>query len=211
MLRVKICGITRMEDALEAVRLGFDSLGFIFAPGPRRIDPDNARAIIAAIPPFVTSVGVFMDEEAYFVHHLVEYCGLDLVQFHGDVPPEFCAGFFPRSIKSISLHDHLALAQAESYRGTVRALHFDSHAPGGGGGTGIRCDWNLARNGIFLGLPVILAGGLDPDSAVEALTKLGPYAVDVNSGVEESPGVKSHVLMRRLAANLEKAGKGIKR
>jgi phosphoribosylanthranilate isomerase len=211
MLRVKICGITRMEDALEAVRLGFDSLGFIFAPGPRTIDPDSARAIIAAIPPFVASVGVFVDEEASFVHRLIEYCGLDLVQFHGDVSPEFCGGFFPRSIKSISLHDHRALAQAEFYRGTVRAFHFDSHAPGGGGGTGTRCDWNLAREGILLGLPVILAGGLDPDSAVEAFTKLEPHAIDVNSGVEESPGVKSHALMRRLAANLEKAGKGIRK
>jgi phosphoribosylanthranilate isomerase len=210
MFRVKVCGITRIGDAFEAVRLGFDALGFIFAPGLRMIEPDNARAIIGRLPPFVTLVGVFVDEEASFVRHTIQYCGLDLVQFHGAASPEFCESFFPRSIKSINLNDPAALDFAKSYRGTVRALHFDTHAAGGGGGTGIRCDWNLAREGMLQGLPVILAGGLDPDSAVDALVQLDPYAIDVNSGVEERPGIKSHVLMQRLAGNLEKAGKGVK-
>jgi phosphoribosylanthranilate isomerase len=207
MFGVKVCGITRIEDASEAVRLGFDALGFIFAPGPRCIEPDNARSIISSLPPFVTSVGVFVDEEASVVRHTIEYCGLDLVQFHGARSPEFCADFLPRSIKSISLNDREALARAESYRGAVRAVHFDSHAPGGTGGTGMRCDWGLVREGLLLGFPVIVAGGLDPESAVDAVTKLNAYAIDVNSGVEESPGIKSHMLMRRLATNLENARK----
>jgi len=207
MFRVKVCGITRFGDALEAVRLGFDALGFIFAPGPRMIEPDKVRAIIGRLPPFVTSVGVFVDEEASFVRHAMKFCGLDLVQFHGPAPPEFCAAFFPRSIKSISLNGREALDVAQSYKGAVRALHFDSHGAGRCGGTGVCCDWSLAREGMRLGLPVILAGGLDPQSAADAVTQIGPHAIDVNSGVEESPGVKSHGLMGRLAANLEKAGK----
>ena len=159
----------------------------------------------------MTTVGVFVDEEPSFVRHLVGYCGLDLVQFHGPQPPGLCAEFLPRSIKSIQLRDPGDLSLAASYRGAVRALHFDTHTAGGGGGTGTPCDWKLAREGTLLGVPVILAGGLGPGNAVDAIREVSPWAIDVNSGVEERPGVKSHVLMKALAVNLTSAGKEIHR
>jgi phosphoribosylanthranilate isomerase len=203
MFRIKICGITCAKDAFEAVRLRFHALGFIFAPGPRKIDPDRARAIIRILPPMVATVGVFVDEEPSFVRHLMSYCGLDLVQFHGPQTPRLCARFLPRSIKSIHLKSPEDLSRAASYIGAVRALHFDTHAAGGGGGTGMACDWGLAREGALMDVPIILAGGLGLDNAVTAITEVSPFAIDVNSGVEERPGVKDHALMKALADKLE--------
>lgn len=210
MLMVKVCGITRKEDALVAVRFGFHALGFIFAPGPRTVAPDLAREIIRNLPPMITAVGVFLDEDPSFVESMIRYCGLDLVQFHGSQTPWMCARFMPRSIKSVHLKNRESLSFAASYKGSVRALHFDTHAPGGGGGTGVRCDWSLAREGAALGMPVILAGGLGPENAADAVRAASPWAVDVNSGVEEQPGVKSYALMRELSINLEKCGKGVR-
>lgn len=207
MVRVKVCGITRKEDALAAARFGFHALGFIFAPGPRQVPPGVAAEIIRSLPPMMTTVGVFVDEPPSFVDSMIHFCGLDLVQFHGPQTPDMCARFMPRSIKSVHLKDRESLSYAASYKGSVRALHFDTHTSGGGGGTGIPCDWSLARDGAALGLPVVLAGGLGPTNAADAVRAVSPWAVDVNSGVEERPGVKSHALMRELSINLEKCGK----
>ena len=203
MFRVKVCGITRQEDAFEAVRLGFDALGFIFAPGPRKVDPDLAKAIIERLPPLVTAVGVFVHEEPSMVRRIIDHCGLDLVQFHGPQPPELCARFMPRSIKSIHLADRKSLELADTYVGSVRALHFDTHSAGGGGGTGLTCDWALARQSVRRGVRVIIAGGLGPENAKDAIREADPWAIDVNSGVEKSPGVKCHDLMRALATILK--------
>ena len=204
MVRVKVCGITRKEDALAAVRLGFHALGFIFAPGPRQVSADLAAEIIRSLPPVITTVGVFVDEDPSFVDSMIIRCGLDLVQFHGPQTPDMCARFMPRSIKSVHLKDRESLSYAASYKGSVRALHFDTHSGGGGGGTGIPCDWVLAREGAALGIPVVLAGGIGPANAAVAVRAVSPWAVDVNSGVEARPGVKSHALMRELSNSLER-------
>jgi phosphoribosylanthranilate isomerase len=201
---VKICGITEQEDALEAVKLGVDALGFIFAESPRRILPQAARSIISGLPPFVKSVGVFVNEEAETIREHIKYCGLDLVQLHGDEPPDFCRELMPYTIKALRIKEDSPLQSCAAYRTNVRALLLDTYAEDKAGGSGKTFDWRLALTIKQTGIPVILSGGLDPANIEEAIRVVGPYAVDVNSGVEERPGKKSHTLMRALMDNVKK-------
>jgi len=195
---VKICGITEHDDAQKAVELGVSALGFIFAPSPRRILPQAARSIISALPPFITSVGVFVNEEAETIREHINYCGLDLVQLHGDEPPNFCRDLMPYTIKALRIKDDSRLQLCAAYRTNVRALLLDTYVEDKAGGTGKTFDWRLALTIKQSNIPVILSGGLGPANIEEAIRVVEPYSVDVNSGVEERPGKKSHTLMREL-------------
>ena len=201
---VKICGITEPEDAQKAVELGASALGFIFAPSPRQILPQTARSIISALPPFIKSVGVFVNEEAETIREHINYCGLDLVQLHGDEPPDFCRNLMPYTIKALRIKDDSRLQLCAAYQPNVRALLLDTYVEDKAGGTGKTFDWQLALTIKQSGIPVILSGGLGPANIEEAIRVVGPYAVDVNSGVEERPGKKSHTLMRELMDNVKK-------
>jgi phosphoribosylanthranilate isomerase len=197
-LKVKICGITEKADALKAVELGADVLGFIFAPSPRQISMESARRIIEAIPPFVKTVGVFVNEAMDVIGKHVNYCGLDLVQLHGDESPQFCRELMPRTIKAVRIKDVSSLPDYTEYQANARALLLDTYVRGKAGGTGQTFDWRLAVKIRESGMPVILSGGLGPANIEEAVREVRPYAVDVNSGIEERPGKKSFVLMEEL-------------
>jgi phosphoribosylanthranilate isomerase len=199
---IKICGITNYEDASAAVELGANALGFIFAHSPRRITAQRARDIIAAIPPFVKTVGVFVNEGLTAIREVKDYCGFDLVQLHGDEPPDFCHALMPYTIKSLRIKDSLRLPSIKAYQGKVRALLLDTYVKDKAGGTGKTFDWKLALKIKKLGMPIILSGGIKPSNIDEAIITVRPNAIDVNSGVEQYPGKKSIVLMKNL---MEKA------
>lgn len=199
-VKVKICGITNLEDASIAVELGADALGFIFAPSPRQITPQKARAIIRAIPPFVKTVGVFVNEAPATIREVMQHCGLDMVQLHGDESPAFCDELMPYTIKALRIKDESSLETGRAYHGKVRALLLDTYSKKKAGGTGKTFDWNLAIKSKKMGIPIILSGGLGPSNIDLAIHTVRPYAVDVNSGIEEYPGKKNHNLMKTVMA-----------
>lgn len=203
MVRVKICGITNYQDASNAVKLGVDGLGFIFTPSPREITPEKAREIICAIPPFVQTVGVFVNEDPATIKKIIHFCGLDLVQLHGDEPPDLCHELMPYTIKAFRPKDEKGLSAIRLYVGRIRAILFDTYSDEKRGGTGKTFDWDLAIKGKELGVPVILSGGLTPSNIQMAISTVRPFAVDVNSGVEEHPGKKSPALMKRLMETIK--------
>ena len=208
MVRVKICGITNYQDASHAIKLGVHALGFIFASSPRQIMPDKARDIICAIPPFVKTVGVFVNEDPAKIREIMQFCGLDLVQLHGDESPDLCRELMPYSIKAFRLKDEKDLSALKPYAGRTRALLFDTYSEEKVGGTGKTFDWDLAIKGKELGMPVILSGGLTPSNIETAISKVRPFAVDVNSGVEERPAKKSPTLMRKLMKTIKGMNQG---
>jgi phosphoribosylanthranilate isomerase len=204
-VKVKICGITNLEDASIAVELGANALGFIFAPSPRQITPPKARAIIRAIPSFVKTVGVFVNEAPAIIREVMQHCGLDLVQLHGDESPALCEEFMPCTIKALRIKDESSLQTSQPYQGKVRALLLDTYSKEKAGGTGKTFDWNLAIKIKKMGIPIILSGGLGPSNIDLAIHTVRPYAVDVNSGVEARPGKKSHSLIRDLTEKVRQA------
>ncbi len=186
-VRVKICGITRLEDALLAARLGADALGFNFWPGSKRfVAPDAARAIVDRLPPFVTPVGVFVNQPPAEVLATAARAGMALVQLHGDEPPEGVNALPVPVIKAFRVADRGSLAALDRYR--VRAFLLDAPSTGFGG-SGVTFDWDLAREAAERAT-VLLAGGLRPENVQDAVRAVRPYGVDVASGVESSPGVK---------------------
>jgi len=187
-MKVKICGITNLDDALQACACGADALGFVFyAKSPRCVTPDVAQAIIAALPPFVTTVGLFVNEQPQTVRAIAGQCGLDIIQLHGDEGPEDC-DFAPlRTIKALRVKDARSLAGHEQFK--TSALLLDAWVKDAYGGTGHSFNWELAAE-IAKQRPVVLAGGLTPENVAEAITAVRPYAVDVSSGVESAPGKK---------------------
>ena len=199
-VQIKICGITNLEDASMAVDRGANALGFIFAPSPRKIAPQKVRKIVQSIPPFVKTVGVFVNETLATIREVMQYCGLDLVQLHGDESPAFCDELMPYTIKSLRVKDDSCLQTSRAYRGKVRALLLDTYSEEKVGGTGKTFDWKLAIKVKKTGIPIILAGGLGPTNVNLAIQTVNPYAVDVNSGIEEYPGKKDPVLMKALMA-----------
>jgi phosphoribosylanthranilate isomerase len=186
--RVKICGITNLDDARHAAACGADALGFVFYQGsPRFVDPDKARRIIAQLPPLVTAVGLFVNEPSVRIREMVEFCGLNTVQLHGDEEPDQCCYPHCRVIKALRLRVDMQSSQFAAY--TVSALLLDAFVPNTFGGTGHRCDWKQAAT-VASQHRVILAGGLNPENVAEAVRQVRPYGVDVSSGVEEKPGQK---------------------
>ncbi len=201
---VKICGITNYEDASTAVELGAAALGFIFAKSPRQITPQKARDIIHTLPPFVKTVGVFVDESSVEIKKIQHYCGLDLVQLHGDESPDLCHELMPATIKALRIKNASSIQSSQAYQGSVKALLLDTYAKDKAGGTGMTFDWQLAVKIKALGTPIVLAGGLGPLNIDDAVRTVRPYGVDVNSGVEECPGKKSHKLMKDLMRKLRR-------
>ncbi len=196
MTKVKICGITCLEDALAACDAGADALGFVFAPEARKrnryIEPDAAREIICQLPPFVTAVAVVVNEP---IDRLLHYLGfVDRVQLHGEEDAALGAELPGRVIKAF--HAGPAFTVEHMLRFPAGAYLLDASVPGERGGTGTTCDWGLAREAVATGKPVILAGGLTPENVGEAVRAVRPYAVDVSGGVEAAPGKKDHERIR---------------
>jgi phosphoribosylanthranilate isomerase len=188
-VRVKICGITRIEDGLAAVRSGADAIGFVFDPSsPRFVEGDRAADIARALPPFVTRVGLFVDADAGFVRRMLEAVPLDLLQFHGGEAPAFCQRFGRPYIKAVAMGEGTDVSGAADLYADASALLLDAFVPGIPGGTGERFDWERVPEDI--GLPIVLAGGLNPDNVGRAIATVHPYAVDVSSGVEREKGIK---------------------
>ncbi|SCX09030.1 phosphoribosylanthranilate isomerase [Nitrosomonas eutropha] len=188
-IRVKICGITRLEDAVTAVHHGVDAIGFILWPQSERyISPEEAGQIVRYLPPFVQAVGVFVNPDKSWVEVASAAAGLDLLQFHGDESPDFCSQFHLPYIKAVRVRDGLDLLQyAQCYEGS-KGLLLDAYAEGKPGGTGHIFDWKLIPSG--LSLPWILSGGLHSDNVVDAIEQTRPLAIDVSSGVEIANGIK---------------------
>jgi phosphoribosylanthranilate isomerase len=196
MVKIKICGITNLEDAVLAVDLGADALGFIFyLKSPRYVAPDAAWEIIAQLPPFVMSVGVFVDEEAAVVQDLAAQVGLDWVQVHGQESPDYCRSLGRRVIKGFRIKDESSLKDLEPFQGAVQAFLLDTYKKGQVGGTGETFDWRLAREAKRYGR-IILAGGLTPDNVAQAIKVAQPQAVDTASGTEAAPGKKDPERLR---------------
>ena len=192
--RVKICGLTRPEDVAAAVAAGADALGFVFTPRSKRcVDIAQARSLVNRVPAFVARVGLFMDQDAEFVHRVLEAVPLSLLQFHGRETRDYCAQFGRPYIKALAVSSAGEAEQAERYPDAA-ALLLDSHEPGAPGGTGKTLDWHSIPP---FSRPVVLAGGLTPDNVARAVAIARPWAVDVSSGVEDAPGLKSSEKMIR--------------
>jgi len=201
---VKICGITRPEDALAAARAGAHAIGLVFyAKSPRHVTPTRAAEIIRVLPPFVTTVGLFVDATAEGVRAALAEAPVGLLQFHGDETPEFCRQFKRPYVKAVRVKAGVDLLQyAQDYH-DAKALLLDAYVEGLHGGSGAAFDWSLIPRG--LPLPVILSGGLTPENVMEAIRRVRPGAVDVSSGVESSKGVKD---AQRIAAFIKGARSG---
>lgn len=199
MAQIKICGITNEEDALCAARCGAAALGFIFYPSsPRYITPATALPIIRALPAGIVTVGVFVNEAAAEVRRIAGLCNLDFIQLHGDESVAYCRNFLPEMIiKAVELKNEDDWQKAASY--DAAAILLDNRAGGLYGGTGQKADWNLALS-IKKCKPLILSGGLDIENVKEAMEKVAPQALDINSGVEEKPGKKDHRKLAQLFA-----------
>lgn len=193
MVKVKICGITNFDDALAAAEFGADALGFVFyKKSPRHIAPDKAAQIIFRLPPFVSTVGVFVDEKKEEIEKIMGRLGLDAAQFHGHEPPEACE--IPRrTIKAVRVKELTDLEPMRHYR--VSAFLLDTYTPGTLGGTGQIFNWSIAVDAKPFG-KIILAGGLTPENVAEAIRMVKPYGVDVSSVVELEPGIKDHEKLR---------------
>ncbi|MEY2410575.1 MAG: phosphoribosylanthranilate isomerase [Verrucomicrobiota bacterium] len=203
-VRVKICGITRAEDARAAIDAGADALGFmLWRSSPRFVTLAAAASILRELPPFVARVGVFVNPSEAEVRSAIETCGIDTLQFHGEEPPEFCRQFGLKVVKAFRVRDADSLKPMANYEGQAWLL--DSHVKGQPGGTGTVFNWELAATAVKEGGCIILAGGLAPENAADAVRRVHPYALDVSSGVESVPGKKDAVRMRAFIA----AAKGV--
>jgi phosphoribosylanthranilate isomerase len=207
-MRIKICGITRYEDARTAANLGADALGFIFySKSPRYISPTNAAEITKKLPPFVSRVGVFVDEDPQRVLDVARIAGIDTIQLHGSETPEYCASIPLPVIKVFSIRDNFDVSIIQAYKNVnVAGILLDTWDSERRGGSGNTFDWSVALKVCDKSDKVILSGGLGPSNIREAIDTVPPYAVDVNSGVEISPGVKSPYKMRDVITIVKKMG-----
>lgn len=201
--KVKICGITRAEDAEAAMGLGVDAIGLVFyAPSPRAVSLDQARTILRGLPPFVTTVGLFVNPEPEQVIAVLDAIPLDRLQFHGAEPPEFCRRFGRPYIKALPMRENLDLHQQHRLYADASTLLVDTYQADLPGGSGISFNWSrLPRD---LAPRLILAGGLTPDNVEQAIRLVGPYAVDVSSGVERSKGLKDEAKMSAFMRGVER-------
>lgn len=194
---VKICGITRIEDALEAATLGASAIGLVFWPrSPRAVDPVAARAIVAALPPLVTPVGVFVDQSEAEVERIAAEARLGAVQLHGRETPEFCGRLRRPVIKAFGVDDSFDASVLDAYPAGITVL-LDAKDDEKHGGTGRRIDWMMAAR-VGARRRMMLAGGINADNVGEAIRAVRPFAIDVSSGVERAPGEKDHAKMKAL-------------
>jgi len=194
MVRVKICGITNLEDAEAAIDFGADALGFVFFKGsPRCVTLQQAEAIICKLPPFVTTVGVFVDETPEIIRSSIN-AGIDVIQLHGEERPEACR-FSRRSLKAIRIKSIDSLEPLKTFKSVVSAFLLDAYTTDALGGTGMKFNWDIAVEAKQFGR-IILAGGLTPENIADAVLHVRPYGVDVSSGVELEKGKKDHQKMK---------------
>jgi len=198
-VNVKICGVTSVSDGLAATVGGADMVGLMFYEGsPRQVPLATAIEIARALPPHVVKVGVFVNPSVDTVQRAIAECGLSLLQFHGDEPPDFCIQFGVMSLKAFRIRDAASLAALPGYR--TDAWLLDAFSPAALGGTGEQFNWELALEAKKLGRPIFLAGGLTPENVAEAVRRVQPFAVDVSSGVESAPGKKDPAKVRAFIA-----------
>lgn len=189
MTRVKICGITRVEDARAAAHAGADAIGLVFyEKSPRHVGIEQAHAVLAGLPPFVTSVGLFVNPSAEEVDTVLNALALDLLQFHGDERPDFCRRFGRPYLKAVRVRPGVDLVKYAASYPDARGLLLDAYVAGTPGGTGQAFDWSMIP--AQLPLPVVLSGGLDAANVAEGIRRVRPWAVDVSSGVEAEKGIK---------------------
>jgi len=194
-VKVKICGITNSEDAEVAIQAGADALGFVFYDrSPRKVSLEAAAGIVRGLKPWVVRVGVFVNAPEDLVVRAIGECGLTLLQFHGDEPPEYCTQFGLMNMKAFRIRDRRSLDPLKDY--PTDAWLLDTYVPDLVGGTGHPFNWDLAVEAQRLGRPIFLAGGLTAENVGEAIRRVRPYAVDVSSGVEAAPGKKDHDKVR---------------
>ena len=203
-VRVKICGITRAQDLHAACNAGADALGFVFfEKSPRHLTIAAAAALVRELPPFVQTVGLFVDAEPAFIESVLQAVPLDLLQFHGDETPADCARFGRPYIKAVRVNRDTDLLKYAADFDTARGLLLDAYVPGVPGGTGERFDWSLIPSN--LPKPVILSGGLTPDNVADAVQQVRPWAVDVSSGVEVTKGIKDAQKIAQFIAKAKEA------
>lgn len=194
-VRSKICGITRIEDAMVAVEAGADAIGFVFYPkSPRAVTVQQARAIIAALPPFISTVGLFVNASRCELNETLDAVPLDMLQFHGDETPEQCEGYHRPFIKALRVQAGDDIAASCRLYAKASGILLDTYVAGTPGGTGETFDWALIPS--TLEKPIILAGGLTSANVAQAIAQVRPYAVDVSGGVEKSKGIKDHDKIR---------------
>jgi len=188
-VRIKICGITRVEDALAAAQLGVDAIGLVFyAPSPRAVTVEQALSIVRALPPFVTTVGLFVNASVAELQSVLQQVPLDLLQFHGEESADYCGQFGRPYIKALRMKPGVDMAEISAVYGDAQGILLDSYVAGAHGGTGETFDWSDVPDGLKK--PIILAGGLTPNNVATAIGVVQPWAVDVSGGVEAAKGIK---------------------
>lgn len=203
--RIKICGMTRVEDALAAARLGAHAIGLVFFAGsPRVVSPQQARDIISVLPPFVVPVGLFVNADAQAVRAAIAAAPVQTLQFHGDESPQYCASFGLPYLRAVRVKPGVDLLQYARDFHTARGLLLDAYVDGVHGGTGATFDWSLIPRD--LPLPVVLSGGLHAENVAEAVRRVRPWAVDVSSGVEAAKGIKDVRKMEAFMTGVRNAG-----
>jgi phosphoribosylanthranilate isomerase len=198
-MKIKICGITNKEDALNAVALDVDAIGFIFYEhSPRYVTPEVVEEIMLDLPPFIHTVGVFVNSSFDYIEQIRKRCKLNVCQLHGSETPDFCLPFKSQLIKAISVKDTEDLAVIPKYKGVVSSILLDTKVENVHGGTGKTFDWGLALEAKEYDVPLILSGGINEDNIEKAITMVQPYAIDLCSGVENEPGKKDYNKMKHL-------------
>ena len=196
-MKLKICGITNKKDAEDAISLGVDALGFIhYEKSPRHVCVETIHEIMYSVPPFVTTVGVFVNESSEFINSTVKNCKLDIVQLHGNETPEECMKIDSRVIKAIHVENLDDINMIGKYSGVVSGILLDTKIKGLYGGSGKTFDWGLALSAKDFEIPLILSGGITSHNISQAVELINPDAIDLCSGVEKTPGIKDYEKMK---------------
>ena len=203
--KVKFCGITNLQDAISAAELGADALGFVFYPkSPRFISPKNAKEIIKKLPPFISMVGLFVNQSKSEVEEVIKDCPLNLLQFHGDENESFCKQYNLPYIKAITMKSDVDLLKCIQEYNSAKALLLDTFSKVARGGSGEVFDWKMIPPNTLK--PIIVAGGLTPENVQTLLEVISPYGVDVSSGIEINKGLKDYKLMKKFILGFTNAG-----